>query len=158
MAIKKPLVYDGDGDIERLQSGDSLETGADNISRVFTATTVIGAPVYADSATSVQKAQANARATAIVVGLAAESVTAAGTGSVITDGALTATTGEWDAVTGETGGLTFNTKYYLSDAAAGAILEKGNLAGLTAGDIMVELGVGISTTEMLVRIRRGIKL
>lgn len=158
MAIKKPLVYDGDGDIERLQSGDSLDLQLDNISRVYTATTVIGAPVYSDSATSVQKAQANARATSVVVGLAAESVTAAGTGDVITNGVLTATTGEWDAVTGETGGLTFSTKYYLSDATAGLILEKGNLSGITAGDILVELGVGISTTEMLVRIRRGIKL
>lgn len=156
MAIRKPLVV-VDGEVQRLQAGDSIGE-VDLLSRTFTSTAVKCQAVYADSAGSVDLAQANAAGTSKPIGLAFEGVAAAGTGYVQTSEVITATTGEWDAVTGETGGLTANAKYYLSDAAAGMLLQDDNLSGLTTGDYVVEIGTGLSTTEMKISIEKRILL
>lgn len=156
MAVRKPVVV-VDGELQQLQSGDSIGE-VDLLSRTFTSTTVICQVLYADSAGSVDLAQANSAGTSKPFGLAFEGVAAAGTGYVQTAEVLTATTGEWDAVTGESGGLTANSKYYLSDATAGMLLQDDNLSGLTTGDYVVEIGTGLSTTEMAINIQKRILL
>ena len=156
MAVKKPLVLTN-GEIEQLQSGDTIDVQPDSFQATFTSTAIAGAPVYVDGGTSVDLAQATTSGVSDAIGLAATAVTAAATGTVIFNGVVTLTTAEWDAVAGTTGGLTAGSKYYLSDAAAGRIVEQGSIPTV-AGRFVVELGEALDTTDLIVTIRRRIKL
>jgi hypothetical protein len=156
MAILKPLVLKN-GRIERLQDGDSLDTSADRLQRTFTSATSICMAVYVDGPGSVEKAQANVIGTVDVLGLAAETVGAASSGGVVTNGQVTATTGQWDNVTGQSGGLTTGSLYFLSAADAGEILVEGSQPNAT-GEFVKRIGQALSTTEMEVRIFQDIKL
>lgn len=104
-------------------------------------------PVYMSAAGEVTKAQANSTTTSEVVGLMSAAVTTGNTGSVYTDaGAIvTGTTGEWDAIASTTGGLTYNTRYYLSTGTAGRLQST---VPSTAGHSVYLVGTGISTTQM----------
>ena len=155
MATRIPVV-EVDGELQRLQPGDDIDTGGFTFSRTYTSTAVIGQVVYTDGNGSVDLAQANADGTSKIVGLASAGVTAASSGPVQFAGVLTATTGEWDTVAGTTGGLTAGLKYYLSDTGAGSLLEAGNLGGITQGEYMVEVGRALSTTELLIEPKRRI--
>lgn len=161
MSLLKPLVISSSGQVQRLQSGDTLDapqSGGDVI--VLTnddvGANVIGAPVYMDAADGFKAARANASGTTKAIGLvAAASIASAGTGPVMVNGVLTATTAQWDAAFGTTGGLTFGTIYYLSDATAG----KGTVTAPTAtGSYVVRLGVALSTTELMISIQPAILL
>jgi hypothetical protein len=160
MALRKPLVIVG-GQIEQLQSGDTLDApqaGGDQI--ILTndeiGAIVIGNVVYSDTNDGVKKAQANAAATKNVLGLVATtSISAAGTGAVMVAGVLTATTGQWDTVTGGSGGLVAGTKYYLDAATSGKMTST---APTTVGQYVVELGVALSTTELMIKIQKDILL
>lgn len=155
MAIRKPLVEVA-GEIQSLQPGDSIATGADTYVATFTSTAVPGEALYVDANDAVDLAQADAAGTSKVIGLAVAGVTAASTGDVQYGGILSLTTGQWDAVAGTTGGLTAGLKYYLSDVAAGKLLEEGGLSGITQGEYVVEVGKAISTTDMRIEVRRRI--
>ena len=156
MAIKKPLVITN-GQIEQLQAGDQLAN--DNLKTRTNSNAgaiVIGQPVYADGAASVDLAQADAQGTIRVSGLVADtSIAAAASGSILVDGVLTATTGEWDAVTGETGGLTTNANYFLDAASPGALTQTAPTA---VGEFVVRVGHAISPTEMEIEVQQPIKL
>lgn len=158
MAIRKPLVIVS-GQIEQLQSGDSLDTRDTVVQLLNDEATpvVIGAPVYADAASGFKKARANAVGTSKVVGLVADSPSIANgaTGGIAMDGLLTATTAEWDAVAGTTGGLVFNTIYYLDPATAGKITS---VAPSTVGQLVVEIGKALSTTDLKINIQQSILL
>ena len=156
MAVKKPLVLTN-GEIEQLQSGDTIDVQPDSFQATFTTTAIAGSPVYVDGGTSVDLAQATTSGVSDAIGLAATAVTAAATGTVIFNGTVTLTTAEWDAVAGTVGGLTAGSKYYLSDAAAGRIVEQGSIPTV-AGRFVVELGEALDTTDLIVTIRRRIKL
>lgn len=154
MTTRIPLVLGADGLPQQLQSGDTIVVpSATYSSRSVTngegaAAIVIGAPVYASAADTVKKAQANAKATSQLVGLGLDAtIAAAGTGNIITGGTLVATTGQWDAVAGTTGGLTFNTRYFLDPATAGKITST---VPTTVGQCVVVVGLALSATEMLV--------
>ena len=155
MAVVKPLV-EKDGEIERLQPTDSLDVGADTYQNIFTSTAIPGQPVYADSNTSVQLAQANASVTSKVVGIAKEGVTLGNPGPVVHDGLIELSTSLWDNVTGQSGGLTLGSTYYLSDVTAGMLLVQTNLATIGQGETVVPIGQAISDTEMLIKLRRTI--
>jgi hypothetical protein len=150
MASRKPLVLNG-GQIEQLQSGDTLNASCNEVDSVIktndnAGAIVIGQPVYVKSNGNVDLARANAQGTVQVLGLVTNaSVAAAGAANIQTDGVLTATTGEWDAVTGETGGLTPGAVYYLDDATAGMMTQTAPSA---AGKFVVRVGVALSTTEL----------
>jgi len=150
VAQRKPLVMNA-GQIEQLQSGDTLDavvTEVDIVSRSNSNVSpiIIGAPVYPDGNGSVDLAQADASGTVEVLGLVQEtSIAASASGYIITDGILTATTGQWDAIAGTTGGLTAGTVYYLDPDTAGKITST---APTTGGDFVVRLGVGLSTIEL----------
>jgi len=158
MALRKPLVI-ANGQIEQLQSGDTLDIQAEAIQLTNdeASAVVIGAPVYSDANSGFKKAQANAAGTQGVIGLVAQApnIAAGASGAVCLDGILSATTAQWDAVTGDTGGLVFNAKYYLDPATAGKLTQT---APTTTGQYVREVGRALSTTELKVDIQPSILL
>ena len=156
MAVKKPLVITN-GQIEQLQSGDQL-ANANLITRTNNnaGAIVIGQPVYADGAGTVDLAQADAQSTIRVAGLVADaSIAAAASGSILVDSVLVATTGQWDAVTGQTGGLTPGADYFLDESSAGGLTTTAPTAD---GDFVVRVGHALSTTEFEIEIQQPVKL
>lgn len=154
MAQKKPLVLNS-GQAEQLQAGDYI-AGIDipQLTNDETGSIVIGMPVYADAADGVKKAKADAVGTVNVIGLVSDvSIATAAVGGVQTDGILSATTTQWDAVAGTTGGLTKDVIYYLSAATAGNITSTAPTSGYVK-----QVGIGISTTELKIEIQPRIKL
>lgn len=160
MALRKPLVMNS-GQIEQLQSGDTLdaivaEVDVVSLTNNNASPIVIGNAVYTDAASGVDLAKADASGTIEVLGLVADtSIAAAASGTIQTDGILSATTGQWDAIAGTTGGLTAGAIYYLSAATAGELTET---APSTGGQYVVRVGKAISTTEMEISISQPIKL
>ena len=149
MAARKPLVINT-GRIQQLQAGDTLDatvTEVDVVSKVAAATLIAGNIVYSSSATDVNKARANASGTVKPIGLAKTAITSGASRIIQTNGVLVLSTAEWDAAFGTTGGLTFNTIYYLSAATAGL----GTVtAPSTVGEYVKQVGLGLSTTELLI--------
>lgn len=162
MTLRSPLVIGSDGLPQQLQSGDSLNvavtttqvrpvTNGESSSAI-----VIGAPVYASAADTVKRGQANAKSTSQLAGLGYDTSTAAASiGNIITGGVLVATTTQWDAVAGTTGGLAFGTKYFLDPATPGKITST---APTTAGQCVTLVGIALSTTELEVLLRDPILL
>lgn len=162
MGLKTPLVLGSDGIPQQLQSGDTIAVPVTttNIRAVTngesSVAVVIGMPVYASAADTVKRAQANAKTTSKVIGLVYDASIAAGSnGSVATDGVVVATTAQWDAVTGGTGGLTFNTVYFLDPSNAGKLTAT---PPTTVGQCNAIIGVGLSTTELALQIEQPILL
>ena len=156
MPAKKPIVVTN-GQLEQLQSGDYILTpDLFNRQNESGGALVKGTPVYVPAAGEIAKAQANAQATMKVFGLVADtSIADAAAGAVQTDGNLIATTGEWDAVTGETGGLTPNATYFLSAATAGMLTQT---APTVDGNFVVRVGTALSPTELEISFGQPIKL
>lgn len=150
MALRKPLVIVA-GQVQQLQAGDSI---ANPITITQTndeaGAIVIGTPVYNDAIDGVKKAQANASLTSRVLGLVADVTVATGQpANIQTSDVMIATTAQWDAVAGTTGGLAFNVDYYLDPATAGKLTS---VPTVTVGQWLVRVGRGISTTELDIRI------
>lgn len=160
MAARKPLVI-ASGQVQQLQSGDTLDAPVSEVDLVAATNKevgaiVIGAPVYVSAAGQVKKAKADAAGTAKVLALAKDASTAAdASGSFQTSGVLVATTTQWDAVAGTTGGLTAGAEYFLSEATAGVLTET---APTGVGELVVKVGLAISTTEMMIDPERPILL
>jgi len=160
MASYKPLVIIN-GRIGQLPSTDTLnaqvsENDVVSLTNGNAGTLVIGTPVYSKAAGSVDKAEANAVATTDVVGLVMDvSILTGIAGNVQTDGVLTATTGQWDAVTGQVGGLTFGSRYYLSDATAGMLTTT---APVNTGSFFEPVGIALSATQLQIDIDEAIFL
>ncbi len=160
MATRKALVMNT-GRIERLQSGDTLNADVAEIDLIEVnngnaGTIDICQAVYIDGNDSVDLAKADAAGTMDMIGLVKDvTIVSSADGMVQTDGILAATTGQWDAVTGDTGGLTAGTVYYLDASTAGFITST---APITVSQFVVQLGRAISTTEMEISICDPIKL
>jgi len=160
MAAKKPLVL-CNGQIEQLQAGDTLDASVsevDVVSKVNgnAGALVIGTPVYVKATGEMDKGQANASATIQLLGLVKDvSVASAAPGVVQTDGILVATTVQWDAVAGTTGGLSPGTVYYLDAATPGQLTAT---PPSSAGQYLVRIGLAVSATELDISIRDPIKL
>lgn len=160
MALRKPLVAADDGFPEEIPAGDDLD--APGFSGDVTSGTnanagaiVIGAPVYWSAAGSYDKARANATGTKNVCGLQKDTTVAAGgTGTIVISGMITATTGQWDAITGQTGGLTAGAWYFLDAATAGKMTTT---APTGSGNFIKPIGLAKSTTEFQVDIQGHIK-
>ena len=162
MTLRIPLVLGADGLPQQVQSGDTISATVSTASvRAVTnnesaAAITIGMPVYAFAADGVKRAQGNAKATSRVAGLVFDaSIAAAGVGNIAQSGILIATTIQWDAVAGTTGGLIFNTTYFLDSATAGKITAT---PPSTVGQCNVVIGVAISTTELEIQISQPILL
>jgi hypothetical protein len=150
MTLRTPIVM-VNGQFQQLQSGDSIALPQNSVPYVSltngeTAPIVIGTPVYVQAAGTVKKAKADAAATADAIGLVMDtSITNAVAGLIQTEGIVTATTTQWDAVAGTTGGLTFGTRYYLSDATAGLLTAT---PPSTSTHFSLPLGIALNTTEL----------
>jgi hypothetical protein len=161
MAAKKPIVISSTGEYQQLQTGDYLNVPIAGFSEISqtndeVGAIVIGTPVYNDVNDGVKKAKADASGTSQVIGLVGDtSISAAASGGIAISGVLPATTGQWDAVFGTTGGLTKGTIYWLSAATAGL---GTSTAPSTVGQYLVRLGTAISTTELRIEIRDRVLL
>lgn len=158
-ALRKPLVIVG-GQIEQLQAGDTLDASVSEVDVVSltndeAGTVDPGTPVYIDANNGFKKARANAAGTKDVIGLAAASILTGVAGMIQTDGILTLTTGQWDTITGGSGGLTFNTRYYLDPATAGKLTTT---APTTVGQYVAPVGIAISTTSLEISIETDVLL
>jgi len=160
MAERKPLVL-VDGEIQQLQAGDEINvpvSGA-NVTQLINnevGSVVICSAVYINAANGFLKSRANAVGTSKTIGLVGQtSITASVSGDVAVSGIFSATTGEWDAVTGGSGGLTPNAIYYVSDATAGLLTTTPPSA---SGSYVVSVGIAISTTTMRIQIGSRILL
>lgn len=110
---------------------------------------LIGEPVYVKNADGfVYKAKANALASASVVGLlSAAQVTELPSPSIVDHGTFVLTTAQWDAITGQSGGLTVGSYYYLSQGTAGHITTLKPDSG-----IVMKLGLAVSVTTLIVQL------
>jgi hypothetical protein len=157
MALRKPLVIIA-GVVQQISSSDTLDAVVSEVDAIVkqngnAGAIVAGTPVYVKSATTYDKAQANAAATSGVLGLQKEaSVAAGGNGTIQTDGIVALTTAQWDAVAGTTGGLAFGTVYYLDPATVGKITAT---APTTVGQYVVVVGRALSTTELDISLNPG---
>ncbi len=161
MALRKPVVINA-GSYQQLQAGDTLDApaiaGGDTVIQTNgnAGSLVIGTPVYISANDTVDKAQANATATASVIGLvSATSIANGATGTIQLNGVLAATTAQWDTAFGTTGGLTKNVVYFLSAATAGL---GAATAPSAVGQLVVRIGTAISTTELFINIQPPILL
>lgn len=153
MSLRKPLVIGPDGLPQQLQAGDTLDAaqGGGDV-QVMTngnaGAVVIGSPVYCSANGTFDKARANAGSTSKVIGLVkTSSVASTASGEVVISGVLTATTGQWDTITGGSGGLTKDTVYFLDAATAGKLTAT---APTSVGQYIVPVGIALSTTELKV--------
>lgn len=115
---------------------------------------VIGRVVYVSGADTCNLANANNISTSTVVGIAT-SITAASAApvTVAVNGIITATTGQWDTITGQSGGLTPGAKYYLSNTTAGAMTTTAPSTG-----VLAPVGTALSTTKLAMNVERVVIL
>jgi len=125
----------------------AYEASSEPVSNNSGTTINIGMAVYVSGANSITAAQANAASTSKVIGLAQEEMADSATGNIITEGLLSLTTGQWDALTGGSGGLTAGTTYYLDDATAGYITGTKPTG---SGNYVTKIGTALSETTLIV--------
>lgn len=130
MAQKRPYT-DYDGVMEQLRTGDSLvgsSAAAMSTGTNANASSIVkGQPVYVKADGELDLARANASGTSIVYGVVADdSVAADATANIQLDGPITATTTQWDAIAGTTGGLVPGTIYCVSPDTAGSLVPQNH--------------------------------
>lgn len=138
----------------RLSAAESSITVLESVDPILSATNangsaiVIGQPFYITDNDEVDLAQANALGTSLVAGLVRDvSIASSGTGLIQRYGILAATTAQWDAVTGDTGGLTAGASYYLDPSTAGMLTTT---PPSTATQFIVKIGVASSTVRLII--------
>ncbi|WP_158810263.1 hypothetical protein [Beijerinckia sp. L45] len=163
MTVRAPLVLGPDGLPQQLQSGDSISAPVNtpSIRAVANNETAValafGQPVYANAADGVKRAQANSKTTSKLAGLVYDATIAAGAnGNIAQSGVLVGTTAQWDAaVTGQTGGLTFGSLYFLDPGNVGKLTTT---PPTTVGTCNVAIGTALSATELELQIAQPILL
>ena len=148
MAARKPLVLVS-GEIQQLQSGDTLSAATSEVDVVSLTNGDVGAHalgevIYISAASTGKKAKADAGATVHAMAFATGAVSAGASGVYQTDGILAGLTA-----------LTAGAVYYLSAATAGAM---STTAPSSTGEYVVRLGIAISTTELEISFCRAILL
>jgi len=114
-----------------------------------------GAAVYVNGAGRFGLAIASAYSTGGVLALANRSIANGAPGPVTTAGPVTLTTGQWDAVTGGSGGLASGLLYFLDPSTPGKL---STTAPSTPGQVVTLVGRAISPTVMIVAIQPPIQL
>lgn len=152
MTLKKPTVFDTTtGQLRDIAADETLDvtvsqTNVRNVQNGEAGNIIIGQAVYISGNDAVKKARADAAATTALFGIVYDaSIAAAANGVIATDGVMTATTAQWDVVTGDTGGLVAGSNYYLSDATTGNITKTVPTA---SGAYVVRVGRAVSTTVL----------
>lgn len=155
MAVKKVLVLSDSGSPEELQNGDSIQTGAalPSANNANAGIATKGMVVYPSSDTNVDLAQANAQGTTKALGLCnTDSVNNGASMDIITEGAITCTLAQWDAIAGTSGGLDEGETYFLSPDNAGQLIASSAVSGISTGQFVAALGYAMNTVTMIVRI------
>lgn len=141
----------------RVTSGTTASSTSlvDNFTNAEAGAIVIGRAVYAFTTTDqIKLAIGNATAPAQVIGLVSStSIAASASGSITFAGVMAATTGQWDVVTGQTGGLTPGAMYFLSNTTAGALTTTAPTTGFLAA-----VGRAMSTTKIALRFDPTVQL
>ncbi len=157
MAVKLPIVLDAAGRLEQLQAGDTLPgvAGVAQMSMTAAIALLAGMPVRVSGIDTITPAQADNLTDADAIGLA--QAAAAGTAAVTIqfDGPITLPTADWDALTGQVGGLTAGISYYLDPTTAGHLV---NAAPTTAGQVRQKILIALDTTTALISIGEPILL
>ena len=159
MSQRKPLTIIN-GYVQELPSGDTVEgaVAAHSVSLTNANASAItkGQVVYVSAADTVDLARANADGTSKVFGLvSAASIANGASGSIQTDGILSQATTDWDALTGQSSGLTPGADYILSPDTAGSLVLRSST--IDSGEWLVQIGKAVSTTDLLIDIEDGIK-
>lgn len=131
----------------------NLNTPGSTLLNEETGANVLGTPVYSSSATGVKKANGNAYGTSDCLGVMFADAASGAAGIVATSGEVVGTTAQWDAVTGQTGGLTFNATYFLDVTTAGKLTSTPPASGF-----LVPVGKAIGPTKLVVRVGQRIQL
>lgn len=141
----------------RVTSGSSGSSSlvTDSFTNNNAGTIVIGRAVYATTTTDkVDLAIANSATAAQAIGLvAATSIASSASGAIAFAGIMSATTTQWDVVTGQSGGLTPGAMYFLSNTTAGALTTTAPTTGY-----ITPIGRALSTTKMALRFDPSIQL
>lgn len=114
----------------------------------------IGSPVYASGNDLVKLARANNASTKNVIGFVyGANINSSAEGDIVVAGPITATTTQWDSITGDTGGLVAGSKYFLSNSTAGGLSTSAPVTGYVA-----PVGKAVSATTLIINIEPTIKL
>lgn len=115
---------------------------------------VIGRVVYTSGANTFNLANANNYSTSLAVGIVTNTtVASAAAANIAVSGVVTATTTQWDVVTGQSGGLTTGAKYYISNTTAGALTTTAPTTG-----VLAPIGIALSSTKLALNIERVVIL
>lgn len=111
----------------------------------------VGSPVCASATVSdtVIKARANVLATSKVAGVAAAAGVVGNPTRIQYAGPLELTEDEWDDITGDSGGLTRGSPYYLAQGFGSGQLRT---SFPSSGNFLVPVGIALSSTVLLVQI------
>ena len=120
-------------------------------------TLVPGTPLYITAGAHFEIAQATGQPQTKVVGISTTNTGAGNAATAQTQDILTLTTVEWDAVTGDTGGLTPGSVYYLS-LTLGLITKTPVIPLAPNVRFNSRIGIAISDSKMNLLIRSPIKL
>jgi hypothetical protein len=112
-----------------------------------------GTPVYSSGANAFLRANGNAGNTSGVIGLASAGIAAAANGGIATGNVLTLTTAQWDAITGQTGGLTQSINYFLNTTTIGLLTSTVPTTGY-----LIVVGQALSATTMLINIGTKVQM
>lgn len=171
MATKTPLVF-SDGVIERLQPGDTIDRSnmsdtcncthncdtynysAPTVQRTYIGNRAKkGTPVFFSSGNAVESS-ASRDGVPIVSGFIVGTANYGEPVDVQVDGIVVATEVEWASVVTENTALQENVTYYLSDIRG----QITSVAPPMQGSVALPVGLGLSSTELVIRIGQPVKL
>jgi hypothetical protein len=148
------VTVDQYGRVTAGSSGSAVSSISSQLTNGEATSIAIGQAVYVSGAATVRKANANAAGTKDVLGIVGDTtIAASGVGSIVTEGVVSATTVQWDAVTGQTGGLTTGAVYYLDNTTAGKITTTVPSTGYVC-----RVGIAVSTTLLKLQVSAPIQL
>jgi hypothetical protein len=117
---------------------------------------VAGTPVYSKSNGHVDAAKADDSNTLIVVGLVKGAPLIPNSpGSIQTGGSLTLSTSQWDVVTGQSGGLSPGSRYFLSDTDAGKLTTD---TPSSVGSYITPVGRAVTATTLLINLESPVRV
>ena len=114
-----------------------------------------GQPVYLDASGVVKRAQAHQASTKDVLGVVGATIAPSASGVVVVTGVVTATEGEWDAVTGLTGGLVAGEGYFLDASQPGRLVAT---IPVSVTQYAVLVGEALSSTHLRIILAPSILL
>ena len=151
--IKKPLVLTN-GQLEQLQAGDTLALFHTlEVVNGEATPALIGVVVYIDSANTIKFAKADSDTTKNAIAMCQNDINPGESGAIQINSLLTLTTAQWDTITGDIGGLTPGSVYYLSNTAAGWITKIAPTTGY-----VVKIGIAVSAIDFEILVGTPIKL